>query len=371
MLGSVLLLATDRVPAQEDAKVARAIEDLGDESAAVRARARTAILKLGEPGLDALRRAISARAAEFSAERLFVIAEELGRERRSVHFSQSKDLGERGYRVEWHPGGQQLALLQDHPGTVRILDAELKPTGDHFGDKTGYFAFDPKDESVAYNEGDKESVIVERKAGRRVRIPVRELPMLVYSPDGRHLATGTYGTAVMMWSVADGTSVRRFAVGGTEGGLWPVFSPDGKLLVVGNRNDKTHLFDVASGDLLHVLDRDMTQQPAFSPDGTLLAIGYVDGKIGIWNVASGTLEKLLDSATREIYTVAWSPDGKMLATAGNEGPIEVWSRQHLARLHRLDSGSAATHSLAFRPDGRILVAAGTQTVRIWTIEAKP
>jgi WD40 repeat protein len=61
----------------------------------------------------------------------------------------------------------------------------------------------------------------------------------------------------------------------------------------------------------------------------------------------------------------------MLATAGNEGPIEVWSRQHLARLHRLDSGSAATHSLAFRPDGRILVAAGTQTVRIWTIEAKP
>src|SRR5262245_66399828 len=85
-LGSVLLFANGLARAQDDDKVARAIEDLGDESPAVRARARTTLLKLGEPGLDALRRAISVPSAEMSAERLFVIAEELGRERRSGHF---------------------------------------------------------------------------------------------------------------------------------------------------------------------------------------------------------------------------------------------------------------------------------------------
>ena len=370
-LGSVLLFANGLVRAQDDAKVNRAIEELGNESPAVRARARTALLKLGEPGLDALRRAISAPSDGLPAERLFVIAEELGRERRSVRFTQSKDMGEKGWRVAWRPGGQQLALLQDHGGTVRILDAELKPTGEQFGSKAAYFAFDPKDESVAYNESRAETVIVERKTGRRVCVPVPEWPMLAYSPDGRHIATGGYGFAVKLWSVADGTMASRFKVSGTPGGLTPVFSPDGKLLVVGNRNDKTHVFDVASGELLHVLDREMTQQPAFSPDGTLLAIGYVDSKIGIWSVADGTLVKLLDSGTKEVFAVAWSPDGKMFATSGLAGPIEIWSRQHLARLHSIDPGSERTFSLAFRPDGKMLVAAGNHTIRAWTIETKP
>jgi WD40 repeat protein len=357
--------------AQDDAKVASAIEDLGNEAPAVRARARSALLKLGEPGLEALRRAICVPSDGTSVEQLFVIAEDLGRERRSVHFTQRMDLGEKGWRVAWRPGGKELALLQDHGAIVRILDAELKPTGEQFGDKAAYFAFDPKDGSVAYNEGRTGVVIVERKTGRRLGVPAGEFPILAWSPDGRHIATGGYGLAVAMWSVADGKMVGKFKVAGTEGGLTPVFSPDGKLLVVGNRNDKTHVFDVESGDLLHVLDRASTQQPAFSPDGTLLAIGYVDSKIGIWNVADGTLAKLLDSGTKEVFAVAWSPDGKTFATSGLAGPIEIWSRQHLARLHSIDPGSERTFSLAFRPDGKMLVAAGNQTIRAWTIESKP
>jgi WD40 repeat protein len=373
-LGSVLLFPAGPLPAQENAaqedpKVARAIEDLGSEQPAVRAHARTAILQAGKPALDALRRAIDAPTREMFAEQLFVIAEDLGRERRCVRFELSKDLGYKSWHIAWLPGGERLAILQDYGGTVQILDSELKPTGDHFGDKTAYFAIDPQDRSLAYNHGDGEVVIVERKTGRRVSIPVRNQPMVAYSPDGRLVVTSGYGNDVEMWSVADGASARRFHVGGDQGGLTPVFSPNGKLLVIGNRNDKTTIFDFESGNELHVLDRTMTQQPAFSPDGTLLAIGYVDGKVGIWNVETGTLEKLLDGEGKEVFAVAWSPDGRILASAGLSGPIVIWSRQHLARLHSLDPGSERTFSLAFRPDGRLLVAAGNGTTRAWTIES--
>src|SRR5262249_37633925 len=129
------------------------------------------------------------------------------------------------------------------------------------------------------------------------------------------------------------------------------------------------VFEVASGNELHVLDRRMTQQPAFSPDGTLLAIGYVDGKIGIWDVAKGTLEKLLDGEGKEVFTVAWSPDGRMLASAGLSGPIVIWSRQYFAKLYSLESGSERTFSLAFRPDGKLLVAAGNQATRAYRVDA--
>lgn len=367
-LGSVLLLATGQVQAQEDAKVARAIEDLGSESAIVRARARTTILHQGKPGIDALRRAISASADEGYVEQMFVTAEELGRERRRFRFTLSKDLGEKSWHVAWR--GQQLAILHDYGAPVRILDAELKATGEQFGEKAAYFALDPKGDKLAYNEGAGEVVIVERKTGQRVSIRVKEPPSLAWSPDGLHLATGGYGRVVELRSVADGTSVRQFQVEGTAGGLTPVFSPDGKLLVVGNRNDKTHVFDAASGEQRYVLDRRSSQQPAFSPDGTLLAIGYVDGKIGIWNVASGTLTKLVDGEGKEVFTLAWSPDGRLLASAGLSGPIVIWSANHLARLHHLDAGSERTFSLAFRPDGKMLVAAGNQTTRAWTIESE-
>src|SRR5262245_58655587 len=101
VLGSAVLVATGSVGAQEDPKVARAIEDLGSESPAARASARTTIRELGKPALDVLRRSISAPDDDSFAEQLFATAEELGRQRRSIRFTLSRDLGEKGWQVAW------------------------------------------------------------------------------------------------------------------------------------------------------------------------------------------------------------------------------------------------------------------------------
>ena len=51
-----------------------------------------------------------------------------------------------------------------------------------------------------------------------------------FSPQGDTLATGGYGKIAKLWSVSTGELIREFAVGGTDGALTPVFSPDGTLL---------------------------------------------------------------------------------------------------------------------------------------------
>ena len=65
-------------------------------------------------------------------------------------------------------------------------------------------------------------------------------PSVVFSPDSKWLVTGGYGTTAFMWDPATGKKTREFETD-RDGGLTPVFSRDGKLLAVGNRNSVPRL----------------------------------------------------------------------------------------------------------------------------------
>lgn len=263
--------------------------------------------------------------------------------------------------IAFRPDGKAFALVGwEKP--VELRDATdyrlLRVIG--AGKKLIALAFNPKGESVAYceNRHDGLAVIFFPASGKRIRIMTGNLqPDVTFSPDGKLLATGGYGTEVKLWRASDGSFVRSFASGGRAGGLLPVFSPDGKILALGNRNGPTKLFAVASGRLLRTLDKAMTQEIAFSPDGERLAVAYVEGNVGVWNVADGSLIKMLQPRAEESYTVAWSPRGDLLATAGKNSKITLWNAKDLQLLKELPSPESVT-SVVFGPDGSQLLAAG-------------
>src|SRR5262249_11411252 len=148
-----------------------------------------------------------------------------------------------------------------------------------------------------------------------------------------------------------------------------VFSPDGKVLAVGNRNDGTQLFDVATGKLLHSLPKHMTHELAFSPDGKVLAAGYVDGTVALWEVASGALLRSQPTGATEVFTVDWSPAGDVLVTAGRyqiragepgratTREIELWNPQTLDKLKGLDAPDYVIRA-RFTPGGTHLLTSG-------------
>jgi WD40 repeat protein len=120
------------------------------------------------------------------------------------------------------------------------------------------------------------------------------------------------------------------------------------------------LFDPATGKLLRVLPKVMSQELRFSPDGSILAVGYVDGKVGLWDLANGELLRSRASGGKEVYTLDWTPAGDVLATAGLEGKIILWDPRTLTPLKEID-GPEWVIQVRFSPDGsRMLTAGGTQ-----------
>ena len=80
---------------------------------------------------------------------------------------------------------------------------------------------------------------------------------LVFSPDGRLLATGTFRTnTIKLWETATGRELRDISTGGQNtSSLSPffAFSPDSRLLAVAGSSSSVTVWDVASGSEVQAL----------------------------------------------------------------------------------------------------------------------
>ncbi len=218
---------------------------------------------------------------------------------------------------------------------------------------------------------------------------------LVFSPDERLLMTGALIGQVQIYRLSTCFDQPEMcqAVGALnhEGIITNMaLSPDGTLLALGNRFERTvELWQVDAclrspenetcGRSLHLLKHEgQVSLTAFAPDGATLA-SVDDSTLRLWRVSDGTLRHRLKPERGMMLSLAFAPDGAILAAGGCAvvtgiqkspclgGRVWLWRSDNGQLLRTLEHESGVT-SLAFDPTGDVL-AIGTINgqIQLWDV----
>ena len=190
----------------------------------------------------------------------------------------------------------------------------------------------------------------------------------VFSPDGTTLYTVSHDGTAIAWDLTGDrrlgrpfrfTHDRRFSTSGYDGHPGE-FSPDGRLIAVGLKEEGIALWDssrlIPTGAPLRATGGEV-KTLAFSPNGRTLAAVTARGSLTLWDVGSRSrLHGPLSAGEGALLVgVEFSPEGRTLATASDLG-VTLWDAATGASLGGIGNGRDA-HDLSFGNDGALIASA--------------
>jgi WD40 repeat protein len=107
------------------------------------------------------------------------------------------------------------------------------------------------------------------------------------------------------------------------------FSPDGKTLASGSKDNKIILWDIETSQPIGqplTAHTHHIKSVAFSPDGETIVSGSLDNTLILWDVATGQPigQPIMKTVGWGIESVAFSPDGKTIASGSSDSGIILW-----------------------------------------------
>jgi WD40 repeat protein len=350
LIAALCLLSPAAHAAPDAGEVDKLIEQLGNDDPGKRQEATKRLEEIGEPALEALRKAAGGHDDPDVRLRAAVVARTI-----------QKQLS------------GQLRVFEGHSDLVRAV------------------ALSPDGRTVLSGSHDQTIRLWEVASGKQVRQfqgPAGQVRSVAFSPDGKRALSGDQGGGLRLWDVATGRAVQ--AAGFPVPVCSVAFTPDGARAVFGLDDHTVRVWDVAKWKELHQLGGHTSYVVcvAISPDGKrALSAGEHDNTVRLWDLEAGKEIRKLEGHKEAVHCVAFSPDGKRAVSGGGilqngqnvpgkDFAVRLWDLETGKLIRQFEGHGAGIWAVAFSPDGRrILSGSGhwvldspDKTVRLWDVE---
>ncbi len=191
---------------------------------------------------------------------------------------------------------------------------------------------------------------------------------VVFSPDGKRIASTGWDWSPRVWDAETGEQVYRLL--GHQGVTWCVaFSPDGKRLAGGggNADPTVRVWNLGNGKEIWAAKAHQgpVRGVAFAPDGKSVVSVGGDGTVAVWEAATGKEVRRLQGHVGEVHDVAVAPGGKLIASAGADRTVRLWDLTTGKEVRKLEGHQTPALAVAFTADGKALISSGTGEVIRW------
>lgn len=306
--------------------------------------------------------------------------------------AQAIDLNETDSTLAMNLALQAYKVSPSREARSALIDSSVLPSATRILGQPGSkaVAINPEGSLLAVTEaGDASVQLFDLSEGRaekvgRMKVPdlTGDLYAVVFSPDGKLLATGDTNGMIRLWDVQDPGNPQPLGtpLGGYQGAVWSLaFSLDGKTLTGAGQADVIHRWDISTPDRPLPIDpltgaEGLTQTLTLSPNGRTVAAGGSDGIVRLWSVGEG--EPLLVYQTpptnTTITAVEFSPDGRTLAAGGKDKLIRLYDLAQAVPepiQPALGGFGSWVNDVEFSDDGTVMAAGSSDnTIRFWQVE---
>ncbi len=270
----------------------------------------------------------------------------------------------------------KISILLAFIGFYANLLAQNKVLTTNFGhaDCVNCVVFSPNGKILASASNDETIKLWDVKSGREIRTlneHTNYVNSVSFSPNGKILASSSDDETIKLWNVETGHEIKTL-----EGHKYSVnsvsFSPNGKILASGSWDNTIKLWDIKNMKKIRTLKGHKydVNSVSFNPkNGKILASGSDDETIKFWHIEKRRALRTLEGHKYSVNSVSFSPNGKILASGSGDNTIKLWNVETGQKLKTLDRHTNLVNSISFSPNGKILASGSwDSTIKLWDIE---
>lgn len=206
---------------------------------------------------------------------------------------------------------------------------------------------------------------------------VDEVWAVAFSPDGRHIVSGSSDRTIKIWDAEAGSEI--LTVHGHTTRISSVaFDKEGRFITSKFMTESDHrivkTWDSETGNCISISTREEPEvsiyEPTFSSDKRRSASWSARGIIVHNKDESGDTENLLLSDHSSlVYSFVFSPNGSLIASGSDDQTVKIWDAVTGDELSTLRGHTGAVYSVCFSPDGhRIASGSFDNTIKIWDVK---